>query len=182
MAGSPHAPNRGLRPARRSADGRPGRHHRLDRLALPAALRLPRLLRRLVGHAEAGHWQIAPESGGTCTRRQYIADTLVLQTEWVTAEGTVRVTDFMPPRGHAPDVVRIVEGVSGSVAVRSTLRLRFDYGQVVPWVRHHSGQMIAVAGPDAIRLRTPAPTHGQDWATVSEFTVLARRFHGSSVP
>src|SRR5665647_1979413 len=67
---------------------------------------------------------------------------------------------------------------SRSVERTATLRLRFDYGQVVPWVRHHSGQMIAVAGPDAIRLRTPAPTHGQDWATVSEFTVRA----GDSVP
>jgi len=149
----------------------------IDWLCLPR-FDSPACFAALLDTPEAGHWQIAPESGGTCTRRQYIADTLVLQTEWVTPEGTVRVTDFMPPRGHAPDVVRIVEGVSGSVAVRSTLRLRFDYGQVVPWVRHHSGQMIAVAGPDAIRLRTPAPTHGQDWATVSEFTVRA----GDSVP
>ncbi|HEY5178376.1 MAG TPA: glycoside hydrolase family 15 protein [Dermatophilaceae bacterium] len=149
----------------------------IDWLCLPR-FDSPACFAALLDTPEAGHWQIAPESGGTCTRRQYIADTLVLQTEWVTPEGTVRVTDFMPPRRHAPDVVRIVEGVSGSVAVRSTLRLRFDYGQVVPWVRHHSGQMIAVAGPDAIRLRTPAPTHGQDWATVSEFTVRA----GDSVP
>src|SRR5665648_849341 len=149
----------------------------IDWLCLPR-FDSPACFAALLDTPDAGHWQIAPESGGTCTRRQYLPDTLVLQTEWVTSDGTVRVTDFMPPRGNAPDVVRIVEGVSGSVAVRSTLRLRFDYGQVVPWVRHHSGQMIAVAGPDAVRLRTPAPTHGQDWATVSEFTVHA----GDSVP
>jgi GH15 family glucan-1,4-alpha-glucosidase len=149
----------------------------IDWLCLPR-FDSPACFAALVDTPDAGHWQIAPESGGTCTRRQYVPDTLVLQTEWVSAEGTVRVTDFMPPRGHAPDVVRIVEGISGTVAVRSTLRLRFDYGQIVPWVRHHPGQMIAVAGPDAVRLSTPAPTHGQDWATVSEFTVHA----GESVP
>ena len=82
-----------------------------------------------------------------------------------------RVIDFMPPRGHAPDVVRIVEGVIGVVEMRSELRLRFDYGRVVPWVRHHADRVEAVAGPDAVRLRTPAPTVGENWATVSKFTV-----------
>ena len=119
-----------------------------------------------------------PSPGGTCTSRRYLEDTLVLQADWKTPEGTVRVTDFMPPRGHAPDVVRIGEGVSGAVPMRSRLRLRFDYGRVVPWVRHHDDQMIAVAGPDSTRLRTPVPTQGHEWATISEFTVRA----GDRVP
>ncbi|MHB1490204.1 MAG: glycoside hydrolase family 15 protein [Cellulomonas sp.] len=144
----------------------------IDWLCLPR-FDSPACFAALLDTPDAGHWQIAPESGGTCTSRRYVDDTLVLETEWVTPEGTIRVIDFMPPRGHAPDVVRIVEGVSGAVAVRSTLRLRFDYGRVVPWVRHHADQMIAVAGPDAVRLRTPVPTHGEDWATVSEMTVRA---------
>jgi len=144
----------------------------IDWLCLPR-FDSPACFAALLDTPESGHWQIAPESGGTCTRRRYVDDTLVLETEWITPDGTIRVTDFMPPRGHAPDVVRIVEGVSGAVPVRSTLRLRFDYGRVVPWVRHQPGQMIAVAGPDAVRLRTPAPTRGQDWATVSEITVRA---------
>ncbi|MDQ2894218.1 MAG: glycoside hydrolase family 15 protein, partial [Actinomycetota bacterium] len=110
-------------------------------------------------------------SGGTCTRRWYVENTLVLESEWTSPAGTVRVIDFMPPRGHAPDVVRIVEGISGAVPIRSSLRLRFDYGRVVPWVRHHADQMIAIAGPDTVRLRTPIPTEGHEWATVSEFTV-----------
>lgn len=126
----------------------------------------PACFAALLDTPDAGHWQIAPQSGGTCTSRRYVEDTLVLETEWVTPDGTDRVTDFMPPRGHAADVVRIVEGVSGAVPVRSTLQLRFDYGRVVSWVRHLPGQMDAVAGPDAVRLDTPAPTHGQDWATV----------------
>ena len=132
----------------------------------------------LLDTPEAGHWTVAPAGGGTCSSRRYVNDTLVLETTWVGTSGTARVIDFMPPRGHAPDVVRIVEGVSGVVQMRSELRLRFDYGRVVPWVRHHADRVEAVAGPDAVRLRTPAPSVGQNWATVSEFTVRA----GDRVP
>ncbi|HET8582461.1 MAG TPA: glycoside hydrolase family 15 protein [Jatrophihabitans sp.] len=125
----------------------------------------------LLDTPDAGHWLLAPASGGTCTARRYVEDTLVLQTEWATADGTVRVVDFMPPRGHAPDVVRIVEGVSGAVPMLSRLRLRFDYGRVLPWVRQHPDRVEAVAGPDRVRLATLVPCSGQDWNTVSEFTV-----------
>ncbi len=149
----------------------------IDWLCLPR-FDSPACFASLLDTPEAGHWSIAPEQGGTCTGRRYVEDTLVLETEWVTPEGTVRVIDLMPPRGHGVDVVRIVEGVSGAVRMRSTLRLRFDYGRVVPWVRHQPGLMIAVAGPDAVRLHTPAPTRGKDWATISELTVRA----GDRVP
>ena len=84
----------------------------------------------------------------------------------------------MPPRGHAPDVVRIVEGVHGAVVMRSELRLRFDYGRVVPWVRHHGDHVEAIAGPDRVRLRTPVAQQGQELSTVSDFTVRA----GDRVP
>ena len=149
----------------------------VDWLCLPR-FDSPACFAALLDTPDAGHWQLAPAAGGTCASRRYVEDTLILQTDWTTPEGSIRITDFMPPRGHAPDVVRIVEGVSGAVPVRSTLRLRFDYGRVVPWVRHHADQMIAVAGPDSVRLRTPAPTEGHEWATVSEFTVRA----GDRVP
>jgi GH15 family glucan-1,4-alpha-glucosidase len=132
----------------------------------------------LVDTPEAGRWLLAPAAGGTCARRQYRGDTLVLQTEWDTPEGTVRVVDFMPPRGEAPDIVRIVQGVTGAVPMYGELRLRFDYGQVVPWVRNVGGAIEAVAGPDAAWLRTPAPLVGRDGRTVSEFTVRA----GDTVP
>ncbi|MBO1754934.1 glycoside hydrolase family 15 protein [Allobranchiibius sp. CTAmp26] len=149
----------------------------IDWLCLPA-FDSPACFAALVDTPDAGHWLIAPATGGVCSTRRYVEETLVLETEWRSQEGTVRVIDFMPPRGHAPDVVRIVEGVSGSVAMRSELRLRFDYGRVVPWVRHHGDRMEAIAGPDRVRLRTPAPTVGRDLATVSEFTVRA----GDRVP
>ncbi|MFR9791913.1 glycoside hydrolase family 15 protein [Streptomyces sp. MB22_4] len=132
---------------------------------------------RLLGEDEHGHWRIAPKAaegdGSACTRRAYRPDTLVLDTEWDTPDGTVRVTDLMPQREHAPDVVRIVEGVSGRVTVRSTLRLRFDYGSIVPWMRRSDGHRVAVAGPDSAWLRSEPPvrTWGEDYGTHSEFTV-----------
>lgn len=101
----------------------------------------------LLGDEDNGHWRIAPAEGGTCTRRAYRHDSLVLDTEWETDEGAVRVTDLMPQRDRAPDVVRIVEGLSGRVTLRSTLRLRFDYGSVVPWMRRSDGHRVAVSRP-----------------------------------
>ncbi|MFI5682869.1 glycoside hydrolase family 15 protein [Streptomyces sp. NPDC051636] len=130
---------------------------------------------RLLGDEEHGHWRIAPEGAGACTRRAYRRDTLVLDTEWDTPEGSVRVTDLMPQRDQAPDVVRIVEGLSGRVAVRSTLRLRFDYGSIVPWMRRSGGHRVAVAGPDAVWLRSEPAVHtwGEDFGTHSQFHLTA---------
>ncbi|MGV9250171.1 glycoside hydrolase family 15 protein [Streptomyces sp. NPDC003697] len=129
---------------------------------------------RLLGDEDNGHWRIAPkDADGPCTRRAYRPDTLVLDTEWDTPQGSVRVTDLMPQRDRAPDVVRVVEGLSGRVTVRSTLRLRFDYGSIVPWVRRTDGHRVAVAGPDSAWLRSEpeVPTWGEDFATHAEFTV-----------
>ncbi|MDP9116639.1 MAG: glycoside hydrolase family 15 protein [Actinomycetota bacterium] len=149
----------------------------IDWLCLPK-FDSPACFASLLDSPDAGQWTVAPANGGICSTRRYIEDTMVLVTEWRSREGTARVIDFMPPRGHAPDVVRIVEGVHGTVAMRSLLRLRFDYGRVVPWVRHHADRMEAIAGPDRVRLRTPAPTEGHELATVSDFTVRA----GDRVP
>jgi GH15 family glucan-1,4-alpha-glucosidase len=138
----------------------------------------PACFAALLDTAEAGRWLLAPAAGGRCARRRYRGDTLVLETEWDTAEGAVRVVDFMPPRGEAPDIVRIVQGITGAVPMYGELRLRFDYGHVVPWVRNLGDAIEAVAGPDAAWLRTPAPLEGRERRTVSEFTVRA----GESVP
>ncbi|MFF8602870.1 glycoside hydrolase family 15 protein [Streptomyces sp. NPDC015232] len=129
----------------------------------------------LLGDEDNGHWRIAPKGATTCTSRRYAEDSLVLETLWETRTGTVRVVDFMPQRDKAPDLVRIVEGVSGSVEMSAVLRLRFDYGSVVPWVRRADGHRVAVAGPDSVWLRSepPVKTWGQQFATCSAFTVGA---------
>ncbi|GAA2990062.1 glycoside hydrolase family 15 protein [Streptomyces fulvorobeus] len=130
----------------------------------------------LLGDEDNGHWRIAPtgtDSSDTCTRRGYAGDSLVLETFWETPTGTVKVTDFMPQRDKAPDLMRIVEGVSGSVDMSSVLRLRFDFGSIVPWMRRSHGHRVAVAGPDSVWLRSDPPvrTWGQQFSTCSSFTV-----------
>jgi GH15 family glucan-1,4-alpha-glucosidase len=124
----------------------------------------------LLGTTENGRWLLAPEHGGTPSRR-YLDDTLVLETTWETEEGRIRVLDFMPPRGTAPDVVRIVEGLEGQVEMRSELVIRFDYGSIVPWVRRVDDARLAVAGPDSLCFRTPARTRGENMRTISTFVV-----------
>jgi GH15 family glucan-1,4-alpha-glucosidase len=138
----------------------------------------PACFAALVDTSTAGRWLLAPASKGTCTTRRYRPDTLILETEWESAEGRVRVTDFMPPRDAAVDMVRIVEGLRGSVQMRGELVLRFDYGQVVPWVRRDERGIWAVAGPDSAYLATAAPVRGEHLRTISEFTVRA----GEKVP
>ena len=123
----------------------------------------------LLGDVENGHWAMQPVDGWETLARRYWQDTLVLETVFVTADGIVRVIDFMPPRGEAPDVVRIVECLAGSVRMRSELVIRFDYGSIVPWVRNVDGTRLAVAGPDALAFRTPVAVRGENMRTVGVF-------------
>jgi GH15 family glucan-1,4-alpha-glucosidase len=106
----------------------------------------PACFAALLGDDFNGCWRLAPASGGHCTRRRYREKTLVLETEWETLDGAIRVIDCMPPRGTAPELVRVVEGKSGRVLVRSDLQIRFDYGHVVPWIAIEGREMHAIAG------------------------------------
>ncbi|MEV6484491.1 glycoside hydrolase family 15 protein [Streptomyces sp. NPDC051576] len=130
----------------------------------------------LLGTEEHGFWRLGPAHASdaqppTAARRGYRRDSLILESEWDTPRGTVRVTDFMPPRDGAPQLIRIVEGVSGRVPMRSTLRMRFSYGRVVPWVHKHEGRTVAVAGPDSVWFDTSAETYGKQLTTYADFTV-----------
>jgi GH15 family glucan-1,4-alpha-glucosidase len=125
----------------------------------------------LLGEPEHGRWLLAPATETRCIERRYRPLTLILETIHETADGSVRVIDFMPPRGKSPDIVRIVEGISGRVLMRSELIIRFDYGHIVPWMRRIDDARVAIAGPDALCLRTPAGVHGEAMTTVSEFVI-----------
>jgi GH15 family glucan-1,4-alpha-glucosidase len=142
----------------------------IDWLCLPR-FDSPAAFTALLGNDEKGHWTLAPAAGGTCTTRRYAGNTLVLETDWVTEDGTVRVIDFMPPRADTPHVVRIAVGLDGEVAMRSALRLRFDYGREVPWVRHLGREAQAIAGPNLVRLAAAVPLRGEHRATLADFTV-----------
>jgi GH15 family glucan-1,4-alpha-glucosidase len=142
----------------------------VDWLCLPR-FDSPACFNALLDTPAAGRWLLAPVNGGKCTRRRYLPGTLILESEWDTPDGQVRILDFMPPRDEVADIVRIVVGVSGQVRIRGELALRFDYGHIVPWVRRDHYGVHAVAGPDAAYLVTQAPLRGEKFQTVSDFTV-----------
>ena len=126
----------------------------------------------LLGDPRHGHWLIGPAAETPArARRRYREGTLVLETEITTNTGVVRLVDCMPADEDLPNVVRLVEGVEGEVPMRMELIIRFDYGWIVPWVRRIDGVTQAVAGPNALALRTPVATHGENLTTVAEFTV-----------
>jgi hypothetical protein len=129
-----------------------GKDGGVDWLCLPN-FDSPACFAALLADDHAGTWLLAPASGGAATRRRYRPDTLILESEWDTPDGTVRLVDCMPPRTDSTDLVRVVEGVSGRVPMRMLLRPRFDYGDLVPWTRFRGAEMTAVAGPNTVRLR-----------------------------
>jgi GH15 family glucan-1,4-alpha-glucosidase len=139
----------------------------------------------LLGDEHNGQWRICPTTlDGPVSRRgevsrQYLGDSLILETRWHTMSGTARVLDFMPPRGdEAPVLVRIVEGIEGHVQMETTLRLRFGYGKIIPWVQRHDDVVRAIAGPNSTCLRTPVRLTGKNMAHEATFTVSA----GDKVP
>jgi GH15 family glucan-1,4-alpha-glucosidase len=131
----------------------------------------PACFASLLGARENGRWFFHPDEKIERTRRRYRDETLILETEIETKSGAVRLIDFMPPRGENPDIIRIVEGLRGKVSMHMELIIRFDYGQIVPWVRKRHDGLEAIAGPDGLILRTPIETYGRDLTTVAEFTV-----------
>ena len=108
----------------------------------------------LLGTADNGFWKIRPAGKVVEMRRRYRPGTMIVETTFVTKDGEVCLTDFMPPRGKHSDVVRMVEGVRGKVKMHMDLALRFDYGLTVPWVTKHKDEMRAIAGPDMVVLRS----------------------------
>ncbi len=133
----------------------------------------PACFAALLGQPEHGRWQIAPVEKVLAVRRRYRSNTLILETEFDTERGSVRVTDFMPLSDHRWDAVRVVEGLRGRVSMRMDLIVRFDYGCVVPWVRKVDGVLLITAGPDTLELSGSVPAQGEDMKTVAAFTVDA---------
>jgi GH15 family glucan-1,4-alpha-glucosidase len=132
----------------------------------------------LLGTPEQGRWLLAPARAVRRTTRRYRDRTLILETEFETSAGAVCVVDFMPTWRDRTDVVRIVTGLRGRVAMRMELVLRFGYGSVIPWVRRVDGALLATSGPHSAEVRAGVDTHGEDFRTVADFTIGA----GQRVP
>ena len=159
------------------AAGLVGRDGSIDWLCLPR-FDSGACFAALLGDRSNGRWRLAPSEEPQRVERRYLPGTLVLETTFHTSDGVVRVVDCMPIRSDVPDVVRVVEGVSGSVPMMMDLVLRPDYGSTVPWVRRLDGALSLVAGPDAFELRSAVEVHGEDRSTVASFAVSA----GDRVP
>ncbi|MGX4769825.1 glycoside hydrolase family 15 protein [Bradyrhizobium guangdongense] len=154
-----------------------GRNGSIDWLCWPA-FDSDACFAAILGTHENGRWLIAPGEDVTTTSRRYLGDTLILETRFETKSGIVALIDFMPLRGKASDIVRLVRGLEGAVKMRMELVLRFGFGVNIPWVRRIDHSLLAIAGQDMTVLRTPVETRGEDLTTVSEFEVKA----GETVP
>ena len=132
----------------------------------------------LLGDERHGAWRFTPRGEVRARRRRYRGDTLVLETELVTAEGAIRIVDTMPPRGHAPDLARIVEGLEGEVEVRMELAARFGYGRRRPWIQWDHGHVRLTSAPDALALWSDVPLHEHDGNVVAELRLRAGEHAG----
>ena len=152
-----------------------GRNGSIDWLSLPR-FDAPACFAALLGGPQNGRWLIAPRCDGVTVERRYHPDTMVLETRFRTPSGSVLLTDFMPPLSdsrQAVDLIRIVKGESGTVPMLMEMIFRFDYGSIVPWVRKREDGICAIAGPEALILRTPLNLEGRDQTTVAEFDIHA---------
>lgn len=149
-----------------------GRDGSIDWLALPR-FDSPACFASLLGEPQNGRWLIAPQGPILAVERRYRGETLILETRFRTASGSVILTDFMPlPNGReAIRAIRLIRGEHGSVAMKLEAIFRFDYGRIVPWVRRHKRGLRAIAGPDALLLETPLTLEGRDMTTIANFTV-----------
>ena len=155
-----------------------GRNGSIDWLCLPR-FDSAACFAALLGGPEHGRWLIAPADPAARVERRYLDGSLILVTRFETAEGAVELLDFISSWHGFSDVVRLVRGQRGRVSMRTEFILRFDYGAVVPWVERLSeGGISAIAGPERVLLRTPAPLRGEDLRTVGEFDVDA----GETIP
>jgi GH15 family glucan-1,4-alpha-glucosidase len=147
-----------------------GRDGSLDWLCLPR-FDSDACFAALLGKPENGRWLLAPAGAVKKITRRYRDETLILETDFETDDGAVRLIDCMPPRSGEPDLVRVVQGLRGRVKMRMELIIRFDYGSTIPWVRRTPRGLKAIAGPNALVLDTEVELHGKHMTTVAEFTV-----------
>jgi GH15 family glucan-1,4-alpha-glucosidase len=149
----------------------------IDWLCLPR-FDSPAIFAALLGDERHGSWRIRVKDGAGRISRRYRPGTAILETRFETAAGAATVIDFMPPPGDdfVDEVIRLVRGDRGAVEMAMTVLFRFDYGRLVPWLERTAEGIVAIAGPDAVRLYTPLELANKDWATQAEFTIHAGEY------
>jgi GH15 family glucan-1,4-alpha-glucosidase len=149
-----------------------GRNGAVDWLCLPR-FDSASCFSALLGDERHGRWLVAPAGEARATSRRYRPGTLVLETDFETPDGAVRLIDFMPRRREGPPrLMRIIEGLRGRVPMRMELSLRPDYGTVKPWIERSTDGLVATSGPDAFRLSTPLPLEVDDGSATAEFVAV----------
>ena len=133
----------------------------------------PACFAALLGTADHGYWRLRTERPAKATSRRYLPDSMIVETTFECSEGAVQLIDFMPPRGKSSDVVRLVRGLRGKVAMRMDFAMRFDYGRTIPWVSHTDYGLRAISGPDMVVLRAPVKLKGEGMSTIANFQVKA---------
>ena len=144
----------------------------LDWLCVPR-FDSPACFAALLGTPQHGFWRIAPVGEVRSVRRSYRAGTMVLETIMELDEGVIRLIDFMPPQTREADVFRLIEGVSGEVTLLSELKIRFDYGSILPWIKKTDRGICAVAGPESVYCFSDMRFEFSDETARSTFTVGA---------
>ena len=129
----------------------------------------------LLGDERNGHWTMRAKDRNARITRRYLPGTVVLETTIRTAKGVAIVTDFMPRPAidGTHEVVRIVRGVRGIVAMHTEFRIRFNYGEWCPWMERRDGAVFATAGPDSVRISSGVPLTNENFASFADFSVSA---------
>ncbi len=144
----------------------------IDWLCLPR-FDSPAIFAALLGDESHGSWRICAQASDVRITRRYRPGTAILETRFETESGAATVIDFMPPPGDdfVDEIIRLVRGDAGVVAMAMSVVFRFDYGRLVPWLERSVEGIVAIAGPDAVRLYTPIELVNKDWTTQAEFVV-----------
>jgi GH15 family glucan-1,4-alpha-glucosidase len=137
----------------------------------------------LLGGEQHGCWSLAPQASRPRVLRRYLQDTLILESDYETTEGAVRLVDFMPVDVQPAALIRVAIGLRGSVPMRMRFAPRFDYGNLAPWMEQAHGHpldrsLVARGGPNALLLRAPVPLRIQNGEAQAEFLLQAGQRRG----
>ena len=130
-----------------------GKNGSIDWLCAPR-FDSPAFFAALLGTEANGCWQIGPVGALRRAERRYRQGTVILETDFETDTGMVRLVDCMSIDSEQTTIVRVIEGVRGDVEMQMRFLPRFDYGRLIPLIGRIDQGIFAIAGTDALCLRS----------------------------